>query len=215
MGELDPALEVSPPAMFPHSGPVACVCCRVHTATSPTDGTCDQCTLILSNMASRKFEEQSVLKRRVENPDVKHRPPPVVDVFDNDTFSVDASSLRQSASSSLSNPRAVPDPAAFMGTPSSLSPGPRDVSVYSQPSLNFVDALLARESSTSIFGSTLRNHGYRLVVDWGLAPPDTNIPSILANYLLPSGVSAAVPKKSSPTILKPCFRICRCYATNS
>jgi hypothetical protein len=192
-------LDRKPFAMFPHNDPTACVCCRRRVATSPTDGTCDECTLFLADMVSRKMEEQSLSFGGNGVPSNKPRPPTEVEVFDNDSFSVDASSLRQSGASSLCNINSQIGSTRLSRTAHSSSTSVVSkraaASVISTATPDFVDGLLSLESSISTFGSTLRNHGYRLVVNWGLAPLGTNIPSILAKFVLPSGVSAALPKK--------------------
>jgi hypothetical protein len=213
MGEL---VDRKPPALFPSTNPGGgCVCCRINTATSTTDGTCDQCSRILSHMASRKLlEQQEVSVSATGN---THQEPPVEDIFQNDQGSVDASSLRLSGASYLCQQQSRTPPPPSIGTslPDAsvlLSPLPGGLSVVSDSPSSIIDSLLASQSSLFGYGSTLRNHGFRLVVDWGLTAPGTNIPSILANFVLPPGVTAAVPKRfftDDPTMMLQDFSLLR------
>jgi hypothetical protein len=189
------SFEQKPAAMFPNSRQVACVCCRVNLATSRTDGTCDDCSRVLTNMAYRKVLAHQEL--RSPHPSSIRRPsPPFGDIFAADDSSVDASSLRQSGASSLVNPLPTPPPPPILQNSLPSSTSVSAVTDGSKSTLGFVEQLLSGNSISSGYGSSsLLNHGFRLVVDWGLAPHGTNITSVLSNFVLPPGISAAVPKK--------------------
>jgi hypothetical protein len=181
MGDQSFSGEQKPGALFPNVAPTSCVLCKVQWATCLTDSTCDTCSLVVAGITQRRINASHEMKMASSQDYYSPVPPPPpipvnINLLSESTYQSSNTSASTTASSVLSQ-------STGLSRPSRPSPS------------FFVDELLARQGPSLGIGSTLRNHGYRLVVDWGLCPPSTNIPTILSSLALPSGLSATVPKK--------------------